>query len=223
MKQIVYFVSLSGMADQERKRREAVMQQFLPEGFQIRISTLPTGPEFLDSHDDFDKAIATTGKHFETFDPKDVDVVILGGALDPGLPQVRKVAKVPVVGPMESSLFIASIAAKPISVVTVDEYAVAATWRGAEQTAVKPEILSVRSMETPVRTIVGDLEAGRTALRRECTAAVREDGAQGIMLGAMTLPTLGLTETLRAELGVPIYDPLRLAINAAVECARSKP
>ena len=67
-----------------------------------------------------------------------------------------------------------------------------------------------------MRRVVGDLEGGREAVRREARAAVEEDGAGTIMLGAMTLGTLGMAQELRDDLGVPVINPVEAAIHAAV-------
>ena len=69
---------------------------------------------------------------------------------------------------------------------------------------------------------MSDLEAGRSALMREASAAVHEDGAKALYLGCMTLTTLGLGEQLRQELGVPIFDPIRISLRMAVEVIESR-
>jgi Asp/Glu/hydantoin racemase len=82
---------------------------------------------------------------------------------------------------------------------------------------VKPEIVSIRSMDIPLRELVGDLESAKSTLTRTARQAVQEDAAEAIFLGAMTLNTLGLNNGLRKELGVPVYDPLRVGLRLAGE------
>lgn len=222
MPTIMYYLATAGYDEAEKERRLAEMAPFLPKGFNVIFGTAPKGPEFLDRAVDFDRAIDAVAQHIGTITPQDCDVIISGGALDPGVPAARSVAQVPIVAPGEASLFVASVVGLPVSIITVDEHAVAASEIFVEQTATKPKIASIRSMNTPVRTIVSDLKKGREALLREASAAIEEDGAEAIYLGSMTLPTLGLTEVLREELGVPVYDPLRIAIIAAVEVIASR-
>lgn len=223
VKTIVYVVPMSGLSPEERERRAAVMRGFLPDGFRIELAGLGGGPTWLDSSADFGTATARAIEQIDAFDPASVGAIVIGGALDPGLHAARRQARVPVVGPMEATFLLAAAVGKPLSIVTVDEHAVEAARTGVAQTVVKPEVVSIRSMDTPVRTVEGDLEAARAALRRECQAAIREDAAQAIYLGSLTLPTLGLTEALREELRVPVYDPLRIGLQAAVEIVRSLP
>ena len=222
MRTIVYYLATAGYNEAERDRRLAEMAPFIPDGYQIAFVSAPKGPEFLDRAVDFEIAINAVAEHISTLGPEDCDAIIEGGALDPGLHEARQLARVPIIGPGEASLFVAAIAGLRTSIITVDEHAVAAAQRFVDQTATKPEIASIRSMATPVRTIVADLERGRESLVREARRALTEDGAEAIYLGSMTLPTLGLTKVLRDELQVPVYDPLRIAIQAAVEISTSR-
>jgi Asp/Glu/hydantoin racemase len=216
---IGYATATSGYRDNEQARRMAILEPMLPPGVRIEPVALP-GPEFLDRAEDFDTAIAAAAAWAADLPPDRYDVLISAGALDPGLPTLRRLAPMPVIGPGEASLFIGHALGRPLSIVTVDEHAVAKTPGFIEQTATKPEVVSVRSIDFPVRRIVSDLEGGREALRREARAAVEFDGAGTIMLGAMTLGTLGLDEELRRDLDVWVVNPLQAAIDAAVAALR---
>jgi allantoin racemase len=215
-----YATATSGYRDDEQARRNAILEAMLPPGITVEAVALP-GPEFLDRAEHFDEAIAAAAAWAAAMPADSFDVVISAGALDPGLPQLRKLAPVPIIGPGEASLFIGHLLGRSLSIVTVDEYAVAKAHVFVEQTATKPTIVSIRSIDFPVRRIVSDLDGGRAALRREVRAAVKEDGAAAIMLGAMTLGTLGITQELRDELGVPVINPLEAAIEAAIATVRS--
>jgi Asp/Glu/hydantoin racemase len=69
----------------------------------------------------------------------------------------------------------------------------------------------------PVRALVADLDRGRQAVWSAARAALAAHPGAALYLGSMSLPTLGMTEDLRAQLGVPVIDPLRLALRLAVE------
>ena len=217
---IGYATATSGYKDGEQARRVAILESLLPPGVEIEPIALP-GPEFLDRAEDFDTAIAAATEWAENVPADKYDVIISAGALDPGLPTLRRLAPMPVIGPGEASLFIGHALGKPLSIVTVDEHAVAKSHGFVEQTTTKPEIASIRSIDFPVRRIVSDLEGGRDAVRRTARDAVESDGARAIMLGAMTLGTLGLDDELRETLGVPVINPVRAAIQAAVATLRA--
>jgi len=223
MPHLSYFVPTSGYDPQERERRLAVMRPLLAPGFTIDMLTLSNTPEFLDQAADFDAAGRAARAALGAVGPDICDVIISGGALDPGLRELRAAARVPIVGPGEVSLFLARLLGRRLSIVTVDEHAVAAAKQMVAEMKDRPEVVSIRSMATPVRQIVADLERGRQALRREATAAVQEDGADVLYLGSMTLPTLGITEELQRTLRVPVIDPLTVALHAAQAVALALP
>lgn len=222
MPHLIYFIPTSGYTPEEKERRLALMRPFLAPQFTIDFLTLTGTPEFLDRARDFDDAIDAARAAIGSVGPGDCDAIISGGAIDPGIPEIRQAARVPVIAPGELSLFLARLLGSRLSIVTVDEHAVARAKELVARLTARPEIVSIRSMNTPVRTIMRDLEVGRQALRREVRMAVVEDGADVVYLGAMTLGTLGVTQQLRRDLKVPVIDPLPLALRVAQEVAMAR-
>jgi allantoin racemase len=219
---LLYYLATSGYDPAEQARRLAVMAPFVPEGYQLAFASASGGPDFLDHPADFAAASRAARDSAETLGPEQGEAIILGGALDPGLAELRARARLPVIGPGEAALFVAALYDRPLAIIVQDDAALEAGHRLVEQTRVKPPVVAVRPLGVPVRALVADLERGRQALRQVAQAALEEDGAAAIYLGSMTLPTLGLTETLRAQLGVPVFDPLRIAIRVAAETAASR-
>jgi allantoin racemase len=208
---------ISGFPAEEIARRDGIIRSYLPDGFTVEFIDSPAAPRWLDAHEDFRDAIRVGHEFFAGLDPARIDLVIAAGGIDPGLPGIRAASPVPVVGPGEASLLLAAIIGKPTTVLAVDEYAVAAAKTFLEQNPVKPPIASIRSLDTPVRVIMQDRSKGEKALRSVCESAVRDDGAEAIYLGCMTLGSLGMAEDLQHDLGVPVLDPVRIAVGAAVQ------
>jgi allantoin racemase len=218
VRKIAVALPISGLSAEELSRRERVVRSHLPPDLVADIVTSPASPKFLDKQQHFGDAVDAAVEFFRSIDPAEYAVVVSAGALDPGLARARAACPVPVIGPGEASLYLASIFGRPLSIVTVDEFAVVATHEFLADVAVKPPIASVRSMDLPVSRMVRDLPLGVETLVRECGLAVSEDGAQALYLGSMTLGTLGVTESLQESLGVPVFDPMRIAMNAAAQC-----
>jgi allantoin racemase len=219
---LLYYLATSGYDQAEQERRLAVMAPFVPEGYRLAFATAAGSPDFLDHAADFAAASRAAREGVAALGPEQGEAIILGGALDPGLAELRARATLPVIGPGEAALFVAALYGRPLAIIVQDDAAVEAGHRLVEQTRVKPPVVAVRPLGIPVRTLVADLESGRRALREVAQAALQTDGAAALYLGSMTLPTLGLTEALRARLGVPVFDPLRIALRAAVEVVASR-
>jgi allantoin racemase len=215
---IGYLRPASGFSSAEESRREAIIRGLVPAEVEVHTLVNPLSPRHADSEHAFADMVAIAKPFLSRLDPRDYDILVLAGALDPGLPELREASPIPIIGPGESSLYVASIFGAPLSIVTVDEHAVAATGPLLEQTPAKPRIASIRSMDTPVRFMLNDHATGVDALFRECRLAVKDDGAKALFLGSMTLGTFGVASRLHEELGVPILDPLRISMGVAVQC-----
>jgi allantoin racemase len=217
MATIVYYVPDVGFEEAEKTRRIQQMRPHLPRGYQIVFMSPPDGPEFVDIDDDVLQAVESVKKHFPTIGPEDCDAVLLGEALDAVLAAVKPLARVPLVAPGEETLRLAAKVGKPTSIVVMNQMDRVLAQSFVDALEVKPEIVSIRSMDIPLRELVGDLESAKATLTRTARQAVQEDAAEAIFLGAMTLNTLGLNNGLRKELGVPVYDPLRVGLRLAGE------
>jgi allantoin racemase len=222
MKTIGWCIPITGFTEQEKARRRAIIARWLPSDVSLEMVAIEGGPRFVDQKSDFGTVEKAGASFLASLDPKRYDVLISAGAIDPGLGTLRAAAPVPIVGPGEAGLFLAAVIGLPLSIVTIDEHAVAVAKELVEHLTVRPKIVSIRSIEMPARVIVDDLERAREATKREARAAVKEDGARAIYLGAMTLGTLDVDEPLRRELQVPILNPIEIALATAVQCLRAR-
>ena len=215
MSTIGFINATSGYTDEERERRQKIYQSYLPDGVTAVVRSMPSGPEFFDRSENFAEAIDQIAAFVDSLSPTEYSVLVWAGAIDPGLRIAREHTRMPVVGPGESAMSLAAILGRPLSIVTVDEHAVGAMPGFLDAVPVKPPIASVRAIGVPVRQIVRDRPAAAAALERECRLAVRDDGAEALYFGAMTLGSLGVAASLREELGIPIFDPMRVAAGIA--------
>jgi Asp/Glu/hydantoin racemase len=206
----------SGFTDEERALRASMYGEFLP-GVEVQVEGIPDSPEFFDEGKHFGQALTAAEQYFSSLGADRFDLVVWAGAIDPGLSEVRALSPVPVVGPGEASMSLAAINGRPLSIVTVDEHAVPVSHAMLARQAVKPPIASVRHIGVPVRTLVNDRPRGVAAMLEEARRAVDQDGAEAIYLGSMTLGTLGVDDQLRSELGVAVFNPLRIAATTAMQ------
>lgn len=221
MTTLYFYVLTTGFPPGEEERRLRYIRPHLPPDVDVKVVINSGGPEFLDRARDFGTAKESMYRDFAEFDPTAVDAVVVSGALDPGLPELRSKARVPVIGPGEASLFVASVIGEPLTIITVDEHAVEATHQLLRQVPAKPEIVSIRSTETPVRAVMDDMPAARAALLEQCQRAVQEDGAGAIYLGCMIYSMIDVMDDVRSSVNVPVIDPLAISLSAALSCAES--
>ena len=223
MTEIGLLIPTSGYSQEYLDERVAVAKARVPASVSFRTIVPPDAPAFFDQGNDFPKAIAAAGSFVGSLSDSGISVLVASGAIDPGLDALRGASTIPVVGPGEAAMYAASLYGRPLCLVTVDEHAVVTAERFLEKVAVKPPITSIRSIDFPVRQCMQDIETARAGVWRECRAAVAEDGAEAIYLGCMVFGTLGITDALRQELQVPVFDPIAISIDVAYQLAQQLP
>jgi Asp/Glu/hydantoin racemase len=211
----------SGFSDEERAFRAQLYGRFLP-GVEVRVEGIPDSPAFFDEGKHFTEALSAAEAYFGALDPNAFDVIVWAGAIDPGLAELRTLSPVPLIGPGEASMALAAVNGRPLSIVTVDQYAVPVTHAMLERVPSKPPIASVRHINVPVSTLVHDRPRGFAAMLAESRRAAEEDGAEAIYLGSMTLGTLGVDDELRSQLGVAVFNPLRIAATTAMQLVTAR-
>lgn len=221
---------MSGLGGDEEGRRAEIVRGHAPDWVQIESVALVNGPRFLGKESDFQAAMAAAGDAVTRIDPAEYPVIVLAGAIDPGLDQLRDATDATVIGALETCMFLTSAMRRRVSIIATDDI----VRKQAEATVMEngtfgTQVVSVRAIGHSVATIVGSLtdmtamKKVKQDLRRAARSAVDDDGAEAIFLGSMTLGTLEMSEILLKELRVPILDPIRVSIGAAVECLAAIP
>lgn len=222
-RKIAYISPTTGYTAEHLARWRDQLRGLVPEGFVVELESIAGGPEYFDEMRHFAQALDAAPKFYAGLGDTDYQVAIAAGAIDPGLPLLREASPIPVVGPGEASLFLAATDKRSLGLVTVDEHAVVKAEAFVEQTVTKPAIVGIRSIDFPVRQLMGDQAEADRRVREQCRLAVEEDGAEAVYLACMPFGKLPCAASLADELGVPIYNPWLIAVATAVEVARSLP
>ena len=169
------------------------------------------GPVYIEGH--YDEAISALGVLDEVRrgEAEGTDGYVIACFGDPGLLAAREAARGPVVGIAEAAMRAASFVCTGFSVVTT-----------LERTRVIAEHLVVSyGMERCCRRVratelaVLDLEVeGSDAGRRiteECRRALREDGADAVVLGCAGMADLA--EAIGRDIGAPVIDGVGAAVK----------
>jgi len=131
---------------------------------------------------------------------------------DAGLASAREVTQVPVIGPLQSSCSIAITLGHKFSIVAPmvqKAFMEGRVW----SLGLGSRLASIRSLRLPVLEVRKDLRTATLLLEEECRKAVRDDGADVIMLSCMAL--FGLAKALTKKLSIPVIDPALAALKMA--------
>ena len=102
---------------------------------------------------------------------------------DPGLQACREVVSIPVVGPSQAAMHVASLLGHRFSFITVLDRLRAMVDKLVAGYGLRDTYASFRAVDIPVLSIGIDFAALNAALAREAIAAVKQDAADVIVLG----------------------------------------
>lgn len=155
-----------------------------------------------------------TGKDLTPFDG-----VIISGLGDPGLERLRRRTAVPVTGIAEAAFSEACAGGRRYSVIVTTPGLVSAIAARVADYGHDRHLAGIRLVQPAEDGADASRSALHHALHTACEAAVRDDGAEAIVIGGG--PLAAAARALRGQLGVTIVEPVPAAVRLAIARARS--
>lgn len=215
MTRILYLVPGVGLSEQEIKRRERIANTFLTnDKNEVIVEGVDEGPLSIESTIEESMSVPCSLKKIADVQHR-YDAVIIGCLGDPGLAPARELADIPVIGPFESSLTLASMLGEKFSIVTVLDSIVPAIRRTLREYGLDDRCASVRVVNCPVLELGKSKEKVVKTFLNEAKKAVEQDGASTLILGCMSMAFLLVDEAVRNKLEVPIINPAKASIKFA--------
>lgn len=180
----------------------------------MTIVNLKRGPESIEQYYDIAWAELETLKEAEKAEKEGYDAVIIYCFSDPALFAAREKLTIPVVGLRESALHVAAMLGRKFSIVGVgSENSKGKTLDAIRMYGLESKLASIRTIEFQVLDIARDFEKIKQALLEEAKHAIKEEGAEVIVLSCGSL--IGIGEWLQKQLGVPVIEPGLVALKIA--------
>jgi Asp/Glu/hydantoin racemase len=123
------------------------------------------------------------------------------------------VLPVPVTGMTEAALASAHLLGHRISIIAISQRIQAWYREVVESYRFGSRLASIRALDRPLSSIGGVQEEHAHALQALAERAVREDGAEAIVLAGA--PLAGLARSIKADLPVPVVDGVSSAVRHA--------
>lgn len=189
-------------------------------GTEITLLTAPFGVEYIETR--FEALIgAYAAATLVAEHALDHDAVIIAAFGDPGVGGIREVLDIPVVGLSESALASACLLGHRFSIVAISRRITAWYREVVEHNGLAGRLAGIRSLDQPLRD-VGTVQADHaTRLKALCAAAVKQDGADVIILAGA--PLAGLARGIAGEIPVPVVDGVSSAVRHAETLAALRP
>ena len=163
----------------------------------------------------YDEAMAVPGLLSEVMkgEREGVDAYVIACFGDPGLYAARECAKGPVLGIAEAAMHAASMIASRFTVVTTLSRTVGMAWHLAERYGMTRFCKNVRAIDVAVLALDEPGSEARQLVLDACRLAMREDGAEVIVLGCAGM--VDFCQALQRELGIPVIDGVTTALKMA--------
>ncbi|MFP4232071.1 MAG: aspartate/glutamate racemase family protein [Spirochaetaceae bacterium] len=142
---------------------------------------------------------------------------------DPGVDAARECVRIPVVGGFQPAVLTVRLLTDRFSIVTVLSNVVPILRANIRREGMDGNVASVRTVDMAVLDLT-DPDALKETVGSEAETAVREDGAEGIVLGCTGM--LGLAEAVQEMLAdrgfeVPVVDPTGAALGCLLNLHRN--
>lgn len=188
-------------------------------GTVITVTQLEDGPRTIESA--YDVALAAPGivKVAREAEANGADAVVIDCMDDPGLAAARECVNIPVFGPAQTTMHLASMLGHRFSVMTTMEQSVPAVENLARLYGLSEMLASVGWITFPVANLGDNQEQVASALVERSVEAVARDGAHVIVFGCtlMSGHAVAVMDGLeKAGCGrIPVIDPMPATIRIA--------
>jgi len=200
---------------EEVARRRDFLRRHAALGVEVEVRSLCDGPASIESAWEASLVVPALCEAVVRAQAEGLSAVIVGCFNDPGLDALRELTSIPVVGSGAAALhLVAQLGTRFTILSPLDE----APGRGHERLralALAPKLASIRAVNMPVLDLARARDAVLDRLEEVGRAALRDDGADALVLGCMSMGFLGITDDLQKRLDVPVVNPVTAALKTA--------
>lgn len=142
-----------------------------------------------------------------------IDAVVVAAFGDPGMPALKELADVPVIGITEAALCAAALQGHRFSIIAISNRIRPWYLDCVERFGLGGRLASIRSINESLNGIGSVQQDFKEALLALSRQAVTEDGADVVILAGA--PLAGLARELRGQIPVPVVDGISAGIRMA--------
>jgi allantoin racemase len=190
----------------------------VPSFVELEVDWLDEGPSSIECRVDDALCVPAVLERVKAAAGEDVDGIVLNCFMDPGLEAARELVHIPVAGPSQSAMALATTLGQTFSVVLPAAAGAPIVADQAARYVGRERLASVRSVETPVAEL-GDRGRLVERLVAQADAAIAVDNAHVVILGCTgmsSVTTAVARELYERDHDVPVVDPTVAAIGSVV-------
>lgn len=182
---------------------------------ELIVRTAAHGVEYIETR--FESLIAAgavaeiIAEHCSGQDEGKVDGVVVAAFGDPGLPALKELTNVPVIGITEAALCAAALQGHRFSIIAISDRITAWYRDCVEHFGLAGRLASIRSINHSLKGIGSVQHDFKDTLLELSRKAVTEDGADVVILAGA--PLAGLARELDGQIPVPVVDGISAGIR----------
>lgn len=196
----------------------ASLNYFKSREFEVEIAYSQAGPATIASR--YEGAIAIPGvlQQISLAEKEGADAVVVDCMGDPGVEEGRELVHIPVIGPSQTAMHVASTLGERFAVITMTDSVNPLVRQHARLRHLEARLAAVLSIGIPPALLQQDATKTIAAIYENAIQAISEYGADTIIFGCTGM--MGCAENVREYLlkkgyDIPVIDPTPLAIHYA--------
>ncbi|MFX1513868.1 MAG: aspartate/glutamate racemase family protein [Promethearchaeota archaeon] len=217
--EVLYLMPGAGMPEEEVKRRTEIANSIARPETNVTVMEVGEGPLSIESTIEEHIAIGPMLRRLlEIHKENKYDAIIIGCAGDPGLRSARELLDIPVIGPAESSYYLACIISDRFSILSPLQAGTASsdqTRAHLREMGLEARMASVEFVQIPIAEMWGQNKEVVTEQMSKSVELAKKKGAGSVVLGCMSIAFLLIDHVVEQKMGLPIVNPLKTAIKTA--------
>jgi len=193
------------------EKDEKYLRGFAGKDTSIKVLSLKDGPSSLETFQSMVSVCPGIIQLVKSVE-NNYDAIVVDCFGDPCIEAIREVVNVPVLGPGETSMMIASLLGHRFSVISPTRKTAVQVELHARALGIEHRLASVVGLDIAVLDLERDVEKTVKAVVKASKKAV-QDGAEVIVLGCTGLAYMA--DEIRKRLNVPLIEPASLALKIA--------
>lgn len=179
-------------------------------GTEIIVRTAQSGVEYIETRVEALLAGVAVAQIIAE-ESENVDGIVVAAFGDPGMPALKELVDIPVIGITEAAIHTAALLGSRFSIVAISDRIQAWYRECVENNRMSASLASIRSLQDPLESIGSVQDQYRDKLLKLAKEVVTKDGADTVILAGA--PLAGLARDIGAEIPVPVVDGISAGVK----------
>jgi allantoin racemase len=199
----------------EVARRREFLRARATSGVDVEVWSVGDGPPSIESEYEAALVVPELTRSVLRAAREGVDAVIIGCVSDPGLGALRELVSIPVVGPGASAIHLAAQLGNRFAILSPLEESRPRVERHVAALGFEARLAAVRGIGMSVLDVARDREGVLDRLAEIGRAVIRDNHADVLVLGCMSMGFLGIADDVQKRLEIPVVNPVVAALKTA--------